>query len=140
MSSKLLVYGATGFVGEHVARTAAASGVKPIVAGRDAARLGRIAAALGLRAARSSLTNAKAIDGALKGVAVVLNCAGPFKYTAEPLARACLRAGAHYLDITGEIPVHQALQAMDAKAKAQGVMLMPGVGFDVVPTDRLALH
>jgi short subunit dehydrogenase-like uncharacterized protein len=140
MSSKLLVYGATGFVGEHVARTAAASGVKPIVAGRDAARLDKIAAALGLKSRAFDLTNARAIDRALTGVGVVLNCAGPFKYTAEPLARACLRAGAHYLDITGEIPVYQALQAVDAEAKAQGVMLMPGVGFDVVPTDCLALH
>jgi short subunit dehydrogenase-like uncharacterized protein len=140
MASRLLVYGATGFVGEHVARAAAASGVPPLVAGRDAARLGRIAAALGVESRAFSLANARAIDDALKGVAVVLNCAGPFKYTAVPLARACLRAGAHYLDITGEIPVFQALHAKDADAKARGVMLMPGVGFDVVPTDCLALH
>jgi short subunit dehydrogenase-like uncharacterized protein len=76
----------------------------------------------------------------MKGVAVVLNCAGPFKYTAEPLVEGCMRAGAHYLDLTGEIPVYEALQARDAEAKARGVMLLPGVGFDVVPTDCLALH
>jgi len=64
----------------------------------------------------------------------------PFKYTAEALANACLRAGAHYLDITGEIPVFEALQARDAQARARGVMLLPGVGFDVVLTDCLALH
>ena len=70
----------------------------------------------------------------------MLNCAGPFKYTAESIANACLRCGAHYLDITGEIPVFEALQARDAEAKARKVMLLPGVGFDVVPTDCLALH
>ena len=70
----------------------------------------------------------------------MLNCAGPFKYTAEPLVEGCLRAGAHYLDLTGEIPVYEAIQTRDAAAKARGVMLLPGVGFDVVPTDCLALH
>jgi short subunit dehydrogenase-like uncharacterized protein len=79
-------------------------------------------------------------DSALNRVAVVLNCAGPFKYTAEPLVDGCLRSGAHYLDITGEIPVYEAIQARDGQAKARGVMLLPGVGFDVVPTDCLPLH
>jgi len=69
-----------------------------------------------------------------------LNCAGPFKYTAEPLVEGCLRSRAHYLDITGEIPVYEAIQARNVQAKARGVMLLPGVGFDVVPTDCLAQH
>jgi Saccharopine dehydrogenase NADP binding domain len=140
MSSALMIYGANGYVGEHVSRAAGSSGIEAIVAGRDAAKLGRIASETGLERRAFGLDNPTAIDRALKDVAVVLNCAGPFKYTTEPLVAACLRSRAHYLDITGEIPVFEAIQARDAQAKARGVMLLPGVGFDVVPTDCLALH
>ena len=140
MSSSLLVYGATGYVGENVARTAARLGLPTIAAGRDAAKLDSLARELGMERRAFGLADRSALDNGLKDVAVVLNCAGPFKYTAEAIADACLRVGAHYLDITGEIPVFEALQARDGKAKARGIMLLPGVGFDVVPTDCLALH
>jgi saccharopine dehydrogenase (NAD+, L-lysine-forming) len=50
----------------------------------------------------------------------------------------CLRAGVHYLDVTGEIDVFEAVFAKDAEAKARGILLAAGVGFDVVPTDCLA--
>jgi short subunit dehydrogenase-like uncharacterized protein len=138
--SALTIYGATGYVGEYVARTADRLGVKAIVAGRDAVKLDRIASETGLERRTFGLDDPALIDSALNRVAVVLNCAGPFKYAAEPLVEACLRSGAHYLDLTGEIPVYEALQARDEQAKARGVMLLPGVGFDIVPTDCLALH
>jgi short subunit dehydrogenase-like uncharacterized protein len=138
--SFFMIYGATGYVGEHVARVAAQSGMKPIVAGRDGAKLRRLAAELGLENRAFSLEDPAAVDRGLADVGVVLNCAGPFMNTAEPIVDVCLRTGAHYLDITGEIPVYEALQALDANARAHGVMLLPGVGFDVVPTDCLALH
>jgi short subunit dehydrogenase-like uncharacterized protein len=140
MSSALMVYGATGYVGEHVAREATRSGTTAIVAGRYGAKLDGIAREMGLRHRVFGLDDPARIDRALQDVAVVLNCAGPFKNTAEPLVKACLRSRVHYLDITGEIPVFEALQGRDARAKARGVMLLPGVGFDVVPTDCLALH
>jgi hypothetical protein len=54
------------------------------------------------------------------------------------MAEACLRQGAHYLDVTGEAVVFEALRARDAAARAAGVMLLPGAGFDVVPSDCLA--
>src|SRR5271167_1523506 len=104
MSPALMVYGATGYVGEHVARTAGRLGVKAIVAGRDAAKLDRIASETGLERRAFGLDDPAAIDSAMNRVAVVLNCAGPFKYTAQPLVEACFRTGEHYLDITGEIP------------------------------------
>jgi short subunit dehydrogenase-like uncharacterized protein len=138
--SHFMIYGATGFVGEHAARVGAQSGMEPIAAGRDAAKLTRLAAELGLESRAFNLENFEAVGRGLKDVAVVLNCAGPFMNTASPIVEACLRNRVHYLDITGEIPVYEALQARDAQAKARGVMLLPGVGFDVVPTDCLALH
>ena len=87
-----------------------------------------------------SLDAPAALDLALAGVTVVLHCAGPFLRTSRPMGDACLRTGAHYLDITGEFPVFEAIAARDDDARSRGVMLMPGVGFDVVPTDCLAVY
>jgi short subunit dehydrogenase-like uncharacterized protein len=140
MSPNLLVYGATGYVGENVARSAVRLGLPTIIAGRHAARLDPVASELGVERRAFGLDDRSALERGLKDVAVVLNCAGPFKYTAAAMVDACLRVGAHYLDITGEISVFTAIQARDAEAKARGVTLLPGVGFDVVPTDCLALH
>jgi short subunit dehydrogenase-like uncharacterized protein len=56
------------------------------------------------------------------------------------MAEACLRTKRHYVDISGEIPGFEALAQMDDQAKAAGIMLLPGAGFDVVPSDCLAAH
>ena len=140
MTSPFLLYGATGFAGEATARLATQSGLQLILAGRNAAKLQGLAAELGVECRAFSLDEPAAMDQALQGIPVVLHCAGPFLYTSQPMVEACLRTGAHYLDITGEIPVYQALAARDAEAKTRGVMLLPGAGFDVVPTDCLAVH
>jgi saccharopine dehydrogenase (NAD+, L-lysine-forming) len=71
-------------------------------------------------------------------VALVLHCAGPFSKTSKPMVDACLARGVHYLDITGEIAVFEACHARTGEARAANVILMPGVGFDVVPSDCLA--
>jgi short subunit dehydrogenase-like uncharacterized protein len=140
MPASFLLYGANGYVGEAAARLAVAQGLKPVLAGRDAARIAPLAAELGLEARAFRLDDAAAADKALRGLPLVLHLAGPYKYTARSMVGACLRAGAHYLDITGEIPVFEELAARDAEAKARGVMLLPAIGFDVVPTDCLAQH
>ncbi|HSD84187.1 MAG TPA: saccharopine dehydrogenase, partial [Anaerolineae bacterium] len=70
----------------------------------------------------------------------VLHCAGPFVHTYRQMAEACMRTKRHYVDISGEIPGFEALAALDAQAKAAGIMLLPGAGFDVVPSDCLAAH
>src|SRR6185312_5940245 len=74
----------------------------------------------------------------LHGVALVLHCAGPYSKTSRPMVDACLRAKAHYLDITGEYEVLAAVHARTEEAKSAGVVLMPAVGFDVIPTDCMA--
>ena len=140
MSSKFLLYGSSGFVGDAIARLAVQSGLQPVLAGRNAEKVKAQAAKLDVEYHAFALEDSTALDQALKEVAVVLHCAGPYVYTCQPMAAGCLRTGVHYLDLTGEIPVYQSLAARDAEAKAKGVMLLPAVGFDVVPTDCLALH
>jgi len=138
--SNFLLYGSTGFVGDAIARLAVQSGLQPVLAGRNASKTKAQAQELGLKYRVFDLEDAAALDQALGEVNVVLHCAGPYLYTYKPMVEGCLRTGAHYLDITGEIPVYEGIAARDAEAKAKGVMLLPGVGFDVVPTDCLALH
>lgn len=140
MPSAFLLYGATGFVGEEIARLAVEGGLEPILAGRDAARLEKLGSELSVEHRAFDLSDPQKIEQGLRDMTVVLHCAGPFIHTFKPMVEACLLAGTHYLDITGEIPVYEALAARDAEAKARGIMLLPGAGFDVVPTDCLALH
>ncbi len=138
--SDLLIYGSYGYTGNLIARHAADQGIRPILGGRNHEALARQAHELGLEHRAAALENRSAVDRALEGVGVVLHCAGPFARTSRSMADACLRARAHYLDVTGEILVFEALAARHEHAAAAGIMLLPGVGFDVVPTDCLAVH
>lgn len=140
MATTFLLYGATGYVGEAMARACVQRGMAPILAGRNAAALAALGHELGLAYRVCALDDARALDAALAGVTAVMHCAGPFLYTSRPMVEACLRTGVHYLDITGEFPVFEAAAARDAEAKQRGVMVMPAVGFDVVPTDCLAVY
>ena len=140
MSGTILIYGATGYTGKLIAKTASEAGARPILAGRNLEKVKRVAEPLGLAARAFDLAKPSGIDAGLKDIAVVLCVAGPFSATSRPMADACLRNRVHYLDITGEIEVFEALAARDAEAKARGVTLLPGVGFDVVPSDCLAAH
>jgi len=136
----LLIYGASGFTGKMLVEEARRRELRPILAGRTADKLAALAGAGNLQQRVFALEDPRAIERALDGVSVVLNAAGPFAATAGPLAAACIRRGVHYLDITGEATVIDALAKRDADAKAAGVMVMPSVGFDVVPSDCLAVH
>ncbi|HVG06288.1 MAG TPA: saccharopine dehydrogenase NADP-binding domain-containing protein [Thermoanaerobaculia bacterium] len=128
-----MIYGANGYTGELAAREAAGRGLKPVLAGRNAEAVGALASELGLPHRVFGLEAPQ-----LEGVSAVLHCAGPFVRTSRPMVEACLSAGAHYLDITGEISVFEKVLALGEKAKQAGVALLPGVGFDVVPSDCLA--
>jgi len=136
-SMRWMIYGANGYTGELIAREAARRGHKPLLAGRNRDSVEALAKSLELEARVFDLDPAS-IGDQLKGVGLVLNCAGPFSSTAAPMMEACLAAGAHYLDITGEIAVFELAQSLNNRAKAAGVVLCPGVGFDVIPTDCVA--
>jgi short subunit dehydrogenase-like uncharacterized protein len=71
---------------------------------------------------------------------MVLNCLGPFGDTYSPVLRSCLATGAHYLDICAEWRVFEGLHSADRAARDAGIMLLPGIGFDVVASDCLAAH
>jgi short subunit dehydrogenase-like uncharacterized protein len=139
VSAAWMIYGANGYTGELIAREAAQRGLKPVLAGRSAEKIGSLATSLGLQQRCFDLGDAAALREGISGMALVLHCAGPFSATARPMIEACIGTGAHYLDITGEIEVFELAHEFDDRARAAGVVLCPGVGFDVVPTDCLAV-
>ena len=137
---KFLLYGAYGYTGELIARYCKQFNLTPILAGRNEAKLKAVAEKYGYPYQVFDLSETGKLDAALREVPVVLHAAGPFVHTARPMMEACLRTGTHYLDITGEIAVFETAYRLDNQAKSAGVMLLPGAGFDVVPTDCLALY
>jgi short subunit dehydrogenase-like uncharacterized protein len=140
MPNTFLIYGANGYTGELITRYAAERGMKPILAGRNAIAIEELAKKHHLDYRVFALDETARVDSALQEVDMVLHCAGPFSLTSRPMVEACLRNKRHYTDITGEIAVFESMARLDDKAKASEVMVMPGVGFDVVPSDCLAKH
>ncbi|HEX8593880.1 MAG TPA: saccharopine dehydrogenase NADP-binding domain-containing protein [Pseudomonas sp.] len=136
--STLLIYGATGYTGRMAAERAKELGLDFEIAGRNQQRVGSLAAHLDVPY-RVFDSDANA-EVSLSGISVLLNFAGPFAHTAEPLMQACIKAGVDYLDITAEINVYGLAEKLGAEAAVHHVMLLPGVGWDVVPTDSLAVH
>ena len=137
---QFLIYGANGYTGQLITRYAIEQGLKPILAGRNAVSIKALAEEHNLDYRIFGLDDPEEIDRALTDVSLVLHAAGPFIYTAKPMIMACLRNGVHYLDITGEIAVFELAFRYDGRARNKNIVLMPGVGFDVVPTDCMAVY
>jgi short subunit dehydrogenase-like uncharacterized protein len=140
VSDQVLLYGATGYTGGLILEEMLRLGLRPVLAGRSEASVKAIAAPHNLEVRVAALDDAAALDRALAGMKVVMHCAGPFSIMGPPMIEAALRNRVHYLDITGEIAVFERCAGLDARAKAAGIALVPGVGFDVVPSDCLAAH
>ncbi|MGH8530532.1 MAG: saccharopine dehydrogenase family protein [Nevskiales bacterium] len=133
-----MIYGANGYTGELIAREARRRGLKPVLAGRSVDKVAALATELGFESRVFGIGTPDEIAAQLKGVELVLHCAGPFAATSAPMIAACLKVRAHYLDINGEIGVFEHAQSKNAEAQQAGVVICPGVGFDVIPLDCVA--
>ncbi|MDZ4669515.1 MAG: saccharopine dehydrogenase NADP-binding domain-containing protein [Phototrophicales bacterium] len=140
--SAWMIYGATGYTGRLLVEEAVARGHNPIIAGRSGLKLKAIADQYGLDYVVFDLIHPSHIAQHLHHhqITAVLHVAGPFVHTSQPMVTACLESGTHYLDITGEISVYEALFALDEQAKQAGIAILPGVGFDIVPSDCLCKY
>lgn len=135
-----LIYGAYGFTGELISKLALEKGLRPVLAGRNEKKLQLLAGKLAFPFLVFEISEKEKLDEALSNVGLVLHCAGPFSETTQPMLNACLKNGVHYLDITGEIEVFEYLKKMDHEARKAGIVILPGTGFDVVPTDCMAAY
>ncbi|HEX7615296.1 MAG TPA: saccharopine dehydrogenase NADP-binding domain-containing protein [Thermoanaerobaculia bacterium] len=136
--SGLLLYGVNGYTGKLILEVALREGLRPVLAGRRAAAVEPIAKAHGLKSLCFSLEDPLTVGRLLEPFSALLLAAGPFSKTSAPALEACLHAKTAYLDITGEVAVFEAAFARDADAKKAGIPVLPGTGFDVVPSDCLA--
>jgi short subunit dehydrogenase-like uncharacterized protein len=140
MLKKWMIYGAYGFTGELLAKTACLKGMSPVIAGRDALKTKRLALSLGLDFRIFDLNNDSKIEANLKDIDLLYNLAGPYCKSAPTLAEACLRTKTHYLDLTGDIEIYDFLYTLDNIAKENGIVIMPGAGFNTVATECVAAH
>ena len=136
---RLLLYGANGYTGRLILDAALARGLPVTIAGRRPEAVEPLANERGVPFETFALDEApRRLAERFSRFGAVLLAAGPFSRTSAPVLAACLKARVPYLDITGEIGVFEAVFARHAEAVRAGVVLLPGVGFDVVPSDCLA--
>lgn len=137
---KTLFYGVTGYTGELILEEARRKQFKPIIAGRNERKVKELAERFGLSYRVFDLENDAKLNQNLSDIDLVLHCAGPFHFTAKPMIHACLRNYVHYLDLSGRVEGFEYAHRLNEQAMQQQIMLMPGVGFDVVPSDCLVAH
>ncbi len=137
---KWMIYGAYGYTGRLVIQEALSRGHTPVIAGRSYDKLIPLAKQYNLDYLVFDLKNEEKLSKAVQDFDLVFHAAGPFKYTSDPMVKACLKSGTNYVDITGEIPVFEQNFSYHNQAKDKNIAIISGVGFDVVPTDCLAKH
>lgn len=140
MKSQIVVYGSYGYTGSLIVERCKEQQLNIILAGRNESKLKAQSRATGYSYQTVEIKETEKLVGLLKPAALVIHCGGPFQFTARHMIEACLETKTHYTDITGEIGVFELIASYDLKAKEAGIMLLPGAGFDVVPSDCLAAH
>ncbi|KAK8097753.1 uncharacterized protein PG998_013239 [Apiospora kogelbergensis] len=140
--ARIMIYGANGYTGRLASEHAKTLDIPLILAGRSEAAIAHVAASLNAPHRVFDLTGPSLTVSVLKdeNVKVLLNCAGPFALTAEPLIAACIEAGVHYLDISAELGSYQLALDRAGAAEKANVMLLPGCGGSVAMLGCLAAH
>jgi short subunit dehydrogenase-like uncharacterized protein len=136
----LIIFGSYGYTGSIIVDHCRKKQLKVLLSGRNAAKLKAQSEESGYPFLVADVNDHEALVSLLKQGILVIHCAGPFQFTAKQMVTACLEAGTHYTDITGEYMVFELMAGYDAIAKSKNIIIIPGVGFDVVPSDCLALH
>ena len=135
MSPRIVVFGATGYTGEHTARELVARGARPVLAGRSAQRLERLSDDLGgLDFQVADVSRPQSVSDLVGAGDVLLSTVGPFTRWGAPALEAAIERRAWYLDSTGE-PwfIRQVFEQYGPRAKVSGVGLVTAFGFDWVP-------
>ncbi len=136
----IIIYGSYGYTGKIIAQECKSKNLTVVLAGRNKQALQKQSEETGYPYEVVDISDSIDLKNLLRKGAIVIHCGGPFQYTAKAMTDACLETKTHYTDITGEHQVFELLAGYDQKGKDAGITIMPGTGFDVVPSDCLALH
>jgi short subunit dehydrogenase-like uncharacterized protein len=135
----VVVFGATGVTGRQVAAYLSGTDAHWGAAGRDPAKLERTLAEVGATPTETlaaELSDADSLGAMARRAKVVLNLVGPYTPRARPVIEACVAAGAHYADLTGEIPfVREMVTEFHVAAAEAGVKVVQVCGFEALPPD-----
>ena len=125
------VFGAYGYTGRFVVTELHKRGWRVILSGRDVDKLSAIGAVHSRSAVRrASVDDAASLDRALEGADAVINCAGPFAFTAGPVIEAALRARIPYLDVAAEIEATlDTFKNYERQARDAGIVVVPSMAF-----------
>jgi short subunit dehydrogenase-like uncharacterized protein len=135
MAGRIVLFGATGYTGELTARELAGRGERPVLAGRDEARVRALAEELGgLDWALADVARPASVRALVERGDVLVSTVGPFARWGAPAVEAAIAAGAHYLDSTGETPfIREVFERYGPRAAAAGSVLLTAMGYDWVP-------
>jgi len=139
-SKQIVVYGSYGYTGQLIVKECKNKQLDVILAGRDASKLKLQSELSGYPYQKVDITDRVRLLHLLQSASLVIHCGGPFQFTAHLMVAACIATHTHYTDITGESEVFESLSLLNLQAKEAGITILPGTGFDVVPSDCLALH
>ena len=146
MTYTVLLYGATGYSGRLIAEEARVDGMaavdapneyRMVLAGRDASALRDMASELGMEYRVAALDDRDRLREILSEADVVINAAGPFAFTAVPMAKAALATGCHYVDINGELDVYKRLDDYSDLAVQRDVVMVCSAGHMTAASDVL---
>src|SRR5690606_6231141 len=140
MKESVVLYGSYGYTGSLILKELQQYSLPVVLAGRDREKLKAQSEHTGYPFEVCDVSDEANLTALLSKAKLVIHCAGPFHSTAQPMVEACIKTKTHYTDITGEFQVFEKLSSYNDEAKKAGITIMPGVGFDVVPTDCLAAH
>lgn len=139
----VVVFGATSVTGRRVAAylddRAGEAGLRWAAAARDSGKLERVLSEDGVAGAATIVADVgdpASLRAMAERTSVVVNIVGPYTRYGEPVIAACVEAGCHYLDLTGEIPfVRRMIDRFDVKARETGVKVVQVCGYEALPPD-----
>ena len=137
---KIIVYGSYGYTGKLIINECLQKNLQVILSGRNEQALKKQSDECGYPFSAVDIDDPDGLVELLRQGSVAIHCGGPFRFTAKKMVEACLQTKTHYTDITGEYEVFELLAGYHERGKQAGIAIIPGTGFDVVPSDCLALH
>jgi short subunit dehydrogenase-like uncharacterized protein len=141
MPGRIVLYGATGYIGRLTAQAMVAASARPILAGRSQDRLSALAAQLApagdgneLETAVADIETPEPLCQLLGAGDVLVSTAGPFLKVGRSAVAAAVDAGAIYLDFSGEPPfIRRVFEEFGPSAERTGAVLLTAFGYDYVP-------